>query len=246
MSLPTIVAPTYTLVQPSTGKPITFRPFLVKEEKILLMAVEAEDPQETIRAIKSIITNCCQGLGEVDDIPLFDLEYIFLQLRGKSVGEIAEPVVKCSKCEKSVKLRIDLTKVAIHRTEGHTRDIKLTNEIGVKMRYPGFSAMALKFVQNDPSVEQLFDSIAECIESVYDTQQQYPAKDFSKEDIRGFLESLTQSQFEKIQAFFETSPTLKHKVDYVCQNKVKAESGEESVCNHKGQVVLSTVNDFFS
>lgn len=250
MALPQIAVPSYTLTQPSTGKKIQFRPFLVKEEKLLLMAQTVEDEKEAhreaVKAIKEIISNCCTGLDDIDSLPLYDLEYIFLQLRAKSVGEVATPSVMCPKCQNPVQLSIDLTKIKLKTPKKLEYDVQLTPDVGVKMRHPSFEVFELRLLDQDMTIEKLFEVLIDCIECIYDKNEIYSTKDYSRSEIMTFLESLTQQQFEKLQAFFESVPRLEHKVKFTCKNLVSVPGEEEKTpCNHEGEVVLSTVNDFF-
>ena len=249
MALPTIVTPTYTLEQPSTGKQIPFRPFLVKEEKLLLMASETDDEgdaqKEAVQAIRQVITNCCEGLDDIDDLPLFDLEYIFLQLRAKSVGEVVEPVITCPTCAADIKLKIDLTKVKVTKPKEPKFDIRLTDDIGIKMKYPSFQVFQSRLAGRDFSMEQLFDVLIDCIECIYTSEEMHTPKDYTRKELSDFLDSLTQEQFRKIQAFFDSIPRVEHKVKYTCKNKVRSGDTTSDACGHKGEIVLSTVNDFF-
>lgn len=250
MTLPIIATPTYTMIQPSTGKQISFRPFLVKEEKILLMAAEEDDPKEaqreSVKAIKEVIQNCCTGLDSIDNLPLFDLEYIFLQLRSKSVGEIVRPEIKCTECGETIKLKIDLSKVQVIKPEGHKFDIRIDENVRVKMRYPSFAVFETRLAGGeDISIEKMFDVLIDCIESIYTDEEIFSSKDYTRQDMMNFLDSLTQEQFQKIQDFFETSPRLEHTAKYTCKNKVRTGDTTSKTCGHKGQIVLNTVLDFF-
>ena len=248
MALPTIVTPIYTLEQPSTGKEISYRPFLVKEEKLLLMAAQVEDEQESareaVKAIKQIIQNCCEGLDDIQHLHLFDLEYIFLQLRAASVGEIVEPTIICSKCEQPIKLKIDVSKIKVIKPEGHKFDIRLTETVGVKMKYPSFDVFQHRMVGKELNIEQVFDILIDCIECIYTDEEVHAVKDYKREEVVTFLESLNQEQFAKLEHFFETIPRVEHTVKYTCKNKVQTEDANEP-CGHKGQITLSTINDFF-
>jgi len=249
MSLPIIATPTYTLKQPSTGKQISYRPFLVKEEKLLLMATQIDDESEAaseaVKAIKQIIENCCEGLDNIEDLPLFDLEYIFLQLRAKSVGEVVEPEIVCSECGGHIKLSIDVSKIKVVKPEGHKFDMKITDDVGVKMKYPSFDLFQRRMVGSDFTVEQLFDILIDCIDCIYTEEEVHSINDYSRAEVVTFLESLSQEQFKKLQDFFETIPRVEHVAKYTCKNKVETEEGPTARCGNKGEVVLSTLNDFF-
>lgn len=249
MPLPIIATPTYTLDLPSTGKQISFRPFLVKEEKLLLMAAqsdnEAEATEEGVKAIKQIILNCCEGLGDINELPLFDLEYIFLQLRARSVGEIVEPLVTCSKCKQPIKLKIDVSKITVTKPKGHKTDIRLTDKVGVKMQYPSFDIFQRRVSNEDFDVEQLFDILIDCIECIYTEEEVHKVSDYTREEISEFLESLSQDQFQKIQDFFDTIPRVEHTVKFTCKYKVPTGEGTTTTCGNKGEITLSSINDFF-
>lgn len=245
MALPLIVTPRYTLEQPSSGKQISFRPFLVKEEKILLMALETEDSAEAIQATKQVIANCCDGLDDIDNLPMFDIEYILLQLRSKSVGEIAEPVIKCSKCEAEIKLKIDLSKVRVTRNKKHTNKIQITDTVGLIMKYPTYATL-----QNAQGIENLtatetLDVMLSCIEFIYDDKQQHKASEQTSAELHEFIDHLSQVHFAKIQEFFDTMPRLEHTVSYTCTNKVRTGDTTSEKCGHKGKVVISNLQDFF-
>ena len=247
MGLPTITVPQYTLTVPSTGKEIKYRPFLVKEEKILLLAIESEDSADMVTATKNIINSCTYGDFNADDSPVFDIEYIFLQLRGKAKGEVIELKYKCPKCEGEIDLNIDLNKIKVVTNENHTKDIKLKDDLGVMMKYPTVD-MQSEFSQlqkESNPVDGLFESVTRCIDYIYDAETTYPAKDHSKEELLTFVESLTDDYFKQITNFFETIPALKHKAVLNCTNKVKRKGKEAKVCNHKEDIELEGLASFF-
>ncbi len=245
MALPSIVTPRYTLEQPSTGKQISFRPFLVKEEKILLMALETEEPAEAIQATKQVITNCCDGLEDIDSIPMFDIEYILLQLRSKSVGEVAEPVIKCSKCGEDIKLKIDLSKVGVTRNKKHTTKIQITDTVGLIMKYPTYATLQSTQGAENFTATETIDLMLSCIEFIYDDKQQHKASEQTSTELHEFIDNLTQAHFAKIQEFFDTMPRLEHTVSYTCSNKVRTGELTSEKCGHKGKVVISNLQDFF-
>jgi len=244
MALPSITTPRYTLEQPSTGKQITYRPFLVKEEKILLMALESDDAFEAIEATKQVIANCCD-LENIDTMPMFDIEYILLQLRSKSVGEIAEPSIACPECGGTIKLKLDLSKVKVQKTKGHETRIQLTPTVGLVMKYPTYAMLrAAKGAENFNSTETL-DLMLDCIDFIFDGDQNHKASEQTKEELHAFVDQLTQAHFAKIQDFFDTMPKLEHTMAYTCSNKVEKDEGEMYKCGHKGKLVISTLQDFF-
>ena len=214
MTLPVINTPTYELVVPSTKETLVYRPFLVKEEKILLMAMEEEKDTQLTRALKQVVNNCTFEKVDVGKLPLFDLEYIFLRIRAKSVGEVAKIQVLCEDDgETYVPIEVDLESIEVEFQEDHTTKIELTDEIGIEMGYPTFEF--LNFKADETEVNQLFDIIGSSIERVYEGETVYEKADFSKKDLKVFLESLTSEQFLKVQKFFETMPRLRHKIEVV-------------------------------
>ena len=248
MGLPTIAVPEYTLKIPSTEKEVKFRPFLVKEEKILLLAMESEKPEEIIEATKTIIDNCVYDDINVEEMPTFDVEYIFLQLRGKAKGEVLDLKYNCPKCKQEILVNINIDDIAIKRNEEHTKDVKITEELGVMMKYPNLS-LQTKIAQEDekPEVERLFETMIDCIDYIYDKETTYPSKDHTKEEMTIFLESLTDNQFQKISKFFETSPVLKHNIKLHCKNKGKVPKGEKKKeCGYKEKITLEGLNSFFA
>ena len=214
MTLPVINTPTYELVVPSTKDKLVYRPFLVKEEKILLMAMEEEKDTQLNRALKQVVNNCTFEKVDVGKLPLFDLEYIFLRIRAKSVGEVAKIQVLCEDDgETYVPVEVDLETIEVEFQEDHSTTIELNDEISIEMGYPTFEFLNFKADQTE--VNQLFDIIGSSIERVYEGETVYEKADFSKKDLKVFLESLTSEQFLKVQKFFETMPRLRHKIEVV-------------------------------
>jgi hypothetical protein len=247
MGLPTIAVPEYTLIIPSSGKEVKYRPFLVKEEKILLLAMESEKTEEIITATKTIINNCVYDDIDVDAMPTFDVEYIFLQLRGKAKGEVIDLQYKCPKCELEIPIAINIDDITIQRNKEHNKDIKLTEELGVMMKYPNMS-MQMKVAQNTDTktdVEKLFETVISCIDYIYDKESTYPSKDHTKKEMTDFLESLTDAQFQKLSKFFETSPALKHNIELHCKHKSPKSKGKKE-CGYKEQKTLEGLNSFFA
>tara|TARA_B110000438_G_scaffold166313_1_gene159102 strand:+ start:247 stop:993 length:747 start_codon:yes stop_codon:yes gene_type:complete len=248
MGLPTIAVPTYTLTVPSSGKEIKYRPFLVKEEKILLLAMESDNPTDMVVATKEIINNCTYGDFDANNSPVFDIEYIFLQLRGKAKGEIIDLKYKCPKCESEIPLSINIDQVKVIKNKEHTLDIKLKNDLGVMMKYPDIEMQTefAKLNEEQSNIENMFESIIRCIDFIYDAETTYPAKDHSKQELLTFVESLTDEYFQKITQFFDTLPVLKHKTVLHCKNKVKGKGKESKVCNHKEDITLEGLASFFA
>ena len=212
MALPKIVTPTYELEIPSSKKKITYRPFIVKEEKILLLAQEAGEESDILNAIKQIIKNCTFEEVEVNDMALFDLEYIFLNIRSKSIGEKVELKLLCDDDgETYADVTIDLEKIEVDFPEEHTNNIQLTDTISLVMRYPQMSALNL---MTDSDTETIFHMIKTSIRQIIDGETIYEQVDFTEEDLDVFIESLTSEHFKNIQEFFQTMPKLKHVVKY--------------------------------
>ena len=213
MSLPTINVPTYELGIPSTKEKMKYRPFLVKEEKILLLANESQDDTEMINAIKQIITNCTFGKVDVEDLAMFDLEYMFLRIRSKSVGEIAKLQLLCDDDgETYAEVEVNLDEVEIDFPKKHTNKIQLTDEIGILMRYPKFNMLRLPGETSE--TEYIFKMIKECIGQIFEGETIHERADFNDKDLNTFLESLTSEHFKMLQEFFETMPKLSHQVKF--------------------------------
>ena len=216
MTLPKINTPEYRLNVPSTDEEIRFRPFLVKEEKVLLVAQETGTDKATYEAIRTIIKNCTLDEIDIDKLPLFDMEYIFLNIRAKSVGEIAKLKVKCPDDEKTeVEVEIDLSKIQVEMNKDHDARIKLTDDIGVLMAYPNFGTVTNQSIETPKGqeTEKLFDMISDCMYQIWHGEETYDVIDYSKKERKAFLDSLNHQQFEKLQNFFETMPTLKKDIE---------------------------------
>ena len=238
MPLPKIATPTYSLVLPSIEKEINFRPFLVKEEKLLVLALETEDTKQITTAIKAVIKNCIQTKGiKVESLPTFDIEYLFLNIRGKSVGESIDVNIICPDDEKtSVKVVIDLDDIQVKKTEGHSNKVKLDDTLMMELKYPSLD----EFIKNnfdfkeENAMEQSFNLIASCIDKIYNEEEVWVADDCTKKEIKEFLESMNSSQFKKIEEFFTTMPKLSHTIKVKNPN-TKVES----------EVVLEGLASFF-
>ena len=227
MPLPKIATPTYELELPSTGQTIQYRPFLVKEEKLLVLALEGEDVKEITTAIKNVIKSCIQTKGiKVDTLPTFDIEYLFLNIRGKSVGEELEVKLLCpDDNETYVPVTIPIDEIGILKNENHTNKIKLDANLMMEMKYPSLA----EFIKNnfdfnsDATMDQSFDLIASCVDKIYNAEEVWAAADCTKKEINSFLEQMNSSQFKEIETFFETMPKLSHTVK-VKNPKTKVES----------------------
>ena len=233
MTLPVINTPTYELEIPSTKEKLTYRPFLVKEEKILLMAMEEEKDIQLNRALKQVVNNCTFEKIDVGKLPLFDLEYIFLRIRAKSVGEVAKLQILCEDDgETYVPVEIDLESIEVEFQEDHNTKIEITDDIGLIMSYPTFEYLDFNVEGSD--INKLFDIIASSIHQIYEGEIIHEKVDFNKKELKTFLESLTSEQFQKVQHFFETMPRLRHTVE--------VENPKTKVTN---TVVLEGLNAFF-
>ena len=213
MALPTMDLPTYELEVPSTKKKIKFRPFLVKEEKVLLMALESENDVNIRNAVQQLLKSCITSRIKIENLANFDLEYIFLNIRAVSVGEIVEINVTCQDDEKTqVKYNLNLTDVDVTFPEGHSNKIMLTDTTGVIMKYPSFNRFVdSQFAMKEVTEETVLDIIAESIDQIFQGEEVYDESTTSKKEFKEFVESLTNQQLEKVQDFFETSPRLEHK-----------------------------------
>ena len=228
MPLPKIATPTYELELPSTGKAVQYRPFLVKEEKLLVLALESEDTKQITTAIKAVIKSCIKTRGiKVENLPTFDIEFLFLNIRGKSVGEELDVNIICPDDEKTeVSVTIDLDDIKCHKTEGHTNKIKLDDTIMMEMKYPSLD----QFIKSNfdmketNQMEQSFDLIASCIDKLYSADEVWASEDCSKKEMSEFLEQLNSSQFKAIEKFFETMPKLSHTIKVTNpETKVKSD-----------------------
>ena len=238
MPLPTISTPTYELTLPSSNRKIKYRPFLVKEEKILILAMESQDTKQIARSVKDVISKCILTKGiKVDRLSTFDIEYLFLNIRGKSVGEKIEVMVTCpddGKTQVPTSINIDEIKVIVD--EKHNKDIKLDDQYTLRMRYPSLD----EFVKNnfataaDVSVDDTFDLISSCIDQVYSEEESWTAADCTKKELSQFVESLNSNQFKEIETFFETMPKLSHKVKVINPNTKK-----------ENEIVLEGLQNFF-
>lgn len=212
MALPQVALPTYELTIPSNKKKIRYRPFVVKEEKLLLIALETEDEKEIETAVRTLLKGCIQTRIKLEDLAIFDLEYIFLQIRAVSVGEVIEMNVTCQDDGKTqVKYNLNLAEVQVQFPEGHNTKIELSDKMGIIMKYPGFNSFVKSSIAGkQPSADTIIDVIADCIDQIYDGEDVYDSSTTKKKEFVEFVENLTNNQFEKLQKFFETAPSLSH------------------------------------
>ena len=239
MPLPKIATPTYELELPSTGKTIQYRPFLVKEEKLLVLALESEDTKQITTAIKAVLKSCLITKGiKVDHLPTFDIEYLFLNIRGKSVGEDLEINITCpDDNETQVPVTINLDDIQVEKKEEHTNQIKVDDNIMMEMKYPSLNEfIKTNFDLNEKNqMEQSFDLIGSCIDKIYTQEEVWATEDCTKKEMNEFLESMNSSQFKEIENFFTTMPKLSHTIK-VTNPKTKV----------KSDVILEGLASFFA
>ena len=215
MPLPKIATPTYELVLPSSGRKITYRPFLVKEEKILIIALESQDQKQITNAVKNILKSCILTKGtKVEKLATFDIEYLFLNIRGKSVGENIEIMVTCPDDEKTqVPTSINIDSIKINKSDDHHNDIKLDDTYTLRMRYPSLNEFVnSNFSAENVNVDDTFQLIASCVDQVYSEEESWTQEECTKKELNDFIESLNTSQFKEIEKFFETMPKLSHTI----------------------------------
>ena len=234
MALPQISTPKFEVKIPSTGKIIQYRSYLVREEKILMMAMESGDNKQILIAIKEVIKACTFNKIKVDDLALFDLEYIFLKLRAKSVGEAAKIGIKCDHCEHTETVSINLDSIEVFFPEKADKNhiIKLTDDVGVTLKYLSVDSVN---GSGGSTADDMISIIAAGIENIFDAETVYPASQSTKEELVQFIESLNRSQLEKIEAFFKTTPRLEKKIKFTCTQ-----------CSKDTEVTLSGLNSFFA
>jgi len=237
MALPRLDVPTYELAIPSTDDKIKYRPFLVKEEKILLIAMESGETKDMLQAVKDIVDECTFNKLNLGAMPMFDIEYIFLNIRAKSVGEVSKLKVLCQDDMKTyASVEIDLNDIEVQVNEGHTNKIELTDEMGVIMKYPTIDSFNVNNI-TDITTDNMLEVIAACIAQIYDKkgEEVYDSKDSTQKELIEFVEQLNTTQFQDIQKFFDTMPSLKHTIT-VKNPKTKKES----------EVTLTGLSDFFA
>ena len=240
MPLPTITTPTYELKMPSTGKKIKYRPFLVKEEKILIIALESKDQNEITNSVKDVLKKCILTRGiKVDDLPTFDIEYIFLNIRAKSIGEDIKLIVTCpDDNETEVPVTIYVDEIKVVKPKEHTTDISLDKNLSLRMKYPSLN----QFIENNFEVEEepqtvvnkTFRLIADCIDTVFTEEEAWEAKDYTSDERLEFIEQLNSKQYKQVEKFFATMPKLSHTIDVTNPNTKK-----------KSSIVLEGLADFF-
>lgn len=227
MSLPVMNTPTFKIHIHSLNKDVEFRPFLVKEEKILILAQESGEINEMIKAMQDIVTSCANGVINGRDLPFFDLQYAFIQLRSQSIGSITDFLLICGECGHKTETELDLNTLTIDFQEGHTNKIMLSDSVGVIMKYPTADILA-------DDTTPAFDLVVSCIDKIFDAEEVYDAQEEGLEEVEKFVNSLSTLQFEKIVEFFSTSPRLEKTMEYTC---VK--------CGTDNVVLIDGVENFF-
>ena len=229
MSLPKLNTPVYEAILPSTEKVIKYRPFLVKEEKVLLTAMEDGSQTALMNAIKTILKNCIQGKVDVDRLPLFDIEYLFLKLRSKSIGEISEIGLKCTdmECGGVNQLSINMDEIEITKPKGHNRKIMISDDVGVMMSYPVMKTSGI-------TEEDGMAIVKDCIEMIFTEEETHERDSFTSKELDEFIDSMDTKQFAKIKEFFDTMPKLQHTINYKCEK-----------CGEDKEVTLQGLDSFF-
>ena len=240
MPLPTIATPTYELTLPSTGKKVKYRPFLVKEEKLLILALDSKDQMEITNSVKDVLKKCVLTRGvKIDDLPTFDIEYLFLNIRAKSVGEDINLVVTCPDDKKTeVPVTIYVDEIEVIKSKEHKKDITLDKDMTLRMKYPSLN----QFVENNFDVEdnpqttvsKTFQLVADCMETVFTKEDAWDSNDYSPEERMQFIEQLSSKQFKEVEKFFATMPKLSHTIEVTNPNTKK-----------KSSIVLEGLADFF-
>jgi hypothetical protein len=240
--LPKIDVPVYEIKLPSTGESIKFRPFTVKEEKLFLMAYESEDVKYSVDTIIQVLNNCVVSDIDIKDLPTFDIEYLFLNLRARSIGEIVKLKYRCNndvgtekepqKCNSSVEIELNVLEVEPSKNPNHTNKIQLSEELGIVMKYPKMGLIKDNTEVDDFNV--VLDLIISCIDYIYDKDNLYYAKDSTKEELTEFLDSLQSKDLEKIKDFFDTMPKLKKNMDFSCKK-----------CGYTENIELEGLQSFF-
>lgn len=237
MKLPMNATPVYTLTIPSTGKEFKYRPFLVRDEKSLLIAQQSEDPVVMLDTLKDVLKACAKSPIDVDALASFDIEYIFTQLRSVSVGELVDLVFRCDTCETPdavAKVTVNLKEIKVETPEGHTNKFKLFDDVGIVMKYPTVETLRKIEEMGDDELEAVFDVTIDCINYIYNAEEVFPAHEQTKEELREFLDNLTSDQFEDIQVFFRSLPRVRSYIKYTCP-----------VCQKEHNKFMEGISSFF-
>jgi hypothetical protein len=243
MALPKLDVPTYAVNLISSGKPIRFRPFLVKEQKLFLMASESEDPKEMINTIRQVLRNCVLDEIDIDALPTFDLEFLFMNLRARSVEEVVELKYKCNntvkneknedvKCKGSVDFKLNLLEIQPTKDPKHTNKIQINENLGICFKYPTFEM--LQKYENMSENEVMIRILIDCIDYIYDKENVYYTKDSTREELEEFVDNLQQKDLEKFELFFDTMPEIKKDVEFKCPK-----------CSYEEKISIKGVQNFF-
>jgi hypothetical protein len=227
MPLPTMNTPTFKVKLHSLSSEVEFRPFLVKEEKILILAQESNDPKEMIKAMQDIVTTCSNGVIDGKSLPFFDLQNAFIRLRSQSIGSMTDFILICGECGHKTETTLDLDTLTVEHQDNHTNKIMLSDNVGVFMKYP-----KAEILVDDET--PAFDLVVSCVDKIFDQDEIYSAEDEGKEEVEKFVNSLSTQQFEKIVEFFQTSPRLEKTIDYACAK-----------CGTENTVLIDGVENFF-
>ena len=240
MPLPTIVTPTYELTLPSTGKKIKYRPFLVKEEKILILALDSKNQFDITNSVKDVLKKCVLTRGvKIDELPTFDIEYLFLNIRAKSVGEDINLIVTCPDDRKTeVPVTIYVDEIKVIKSKEHSKDITLDKDMTLRMKYPSLNQFIESNFETDDSpqttVDKTFQLVSDCMETVFTKEDAWDSNDYSSEERMQFIEQLSSKQFKEVEKFFATMPKLSHTIEVTNPNTKK-----------KSSIVLEGLADFF-
>ena len=245
MALPKIDVPVYETTLISSGKKVKFRPFLVKEQKLFLMAAQSDDEKETVDVVKQVLNNCIITDIDIESLPTFDLEYLFMKLRARSVGEVVNLKYNCNNtvkddkgedkvCGGLVKFDLNLLEIEPTRNEEHNNKIEITDKLGIVMKYPTLGMVKSFYNLQSESIDTIMDVIVSCIDFIYDADQMYYAKDSTKEELMEFVDNLQQDDLEKIQKFFTTMPKISKPLDFKCGK-----------CGYEEKIVVEGIQNFF-
>lgn len=236
--LPKIDVPTFNVELPSNKKKVVFRPFLVKEQKLFLMNTENSTPEDVVKVIRQVLKNCVLTDIDIDALPVFDLEYLFMNLRARSVSEVVNLKYKCNnrveekECGAVNEININVLEIKPTFSEGHTNKIQLNDSIGIVLKYPSFEMV--QSVLGKQEGDAIMDMIYDCVDYIYDKENVYYAKDVSRQEIEEFIDSVQQKDLEKMRVFFDTMPKIKKEVDYKCKK-----------CGYEEKLTLEGIQDFF-
>lgn len=234
MALPKIDAPRYEMIIPSTKEKVVYRPYLVKEEKVLMIAMESQDEKQMVRAIKDVITACTEGAVDADKLAMFDLEYVFTQLRSKSAGETTEVSLPCQECETRNDVTIDLSQIKVVGIDKNKHKIKLNDDYVLMMKYPTVNQLVAAETSKKSDVEKMFDLLAEVVDSLHTNDEVFDMKEQTKEEVKEFIESLNSEQFNKIKTFIEESPSAQLTAAFDCTK-----------CGHHNELEVKGLGNFF-